>query len=188
MNNHSEKQTKRKQVFAWMLRILLHRTVKCEAITFEIASTDQDAMTIAKNLVVKHLGPDWYLTQCPGDPNEFDAIYKGKRKVRFADAWQWCHKIETDSQVVYAEPSLTFPVPGESDLPDDYSYIRRKSISSSSDKLGTEAYDWALKQCRVPEAWTFLKGKGVLPSKGVRIGHPDSGFQIHNEMDISRTR
>ena len=56
------------------------------------------------------------------------------------------------------------------------------------DKPGTECHTWAIEQCRVPEAWRLVEECGKQPGEGVLIGHPDSGFVEHNEMDLGRVR
>ena len=64
--------------------------------------------------------------------------------------------------------------------------MRRSLFGSEEDKPGTENPRWSLDQCRVPQAWARIRTDGRRPGEGVRIGHPDSGFLPHTEMDSGR--
>ena len=162
--------------------------VTCDAISFELkvdASGASPSLAGAQRVADKYLKGSWLLRTCKGDPKEFDAIYDGKLPLTFADAWELVHAIHDDNEVLYAEPSFTFPVPGETDSPDDSAY-RRSSSYGNADKAGTEHFLWALQKCNVPAAWGRLAKHHKRPGQDVRIGHPDSGFVEHHEMDLER--
>ena len=167
--------------------------VSCDSISFEInvdatgaSSSPGDAKrAVAERVINEHLNDSWFLRVCREDPDEFDAIYQGKLPLAFADAWELVHAIQDDDMVLYAEPSFAFPVPGETDSPDDSAYGRSSSYGNS-DKEGTENYLWALRKCNVLAAWSFIETEGKSPGEQVRIGHPDSGFVEHPEMDLER--
>lgn len=168
------------------------RRVSCEAISFELlgaASSDgTPLLERARSLVAKHLGDSWKVRACPGDDSEFDAIHTGTLAVTFADAWKAIHLVEQEPIVVYAEPSFVFPIPGESDAPDD-DMRRRAIVARDRHKRGTEInYVWALEQCNVRAAWDLIEHARMNPGEGVLIGHPDSGFIEHDEMDLHRVR
>lgn len=168
------------------------RRVSCDAISFELlgaASSDgTPPLESARSLVATHLGDSWKVRACPGDGSEFDAIHTGPLAVTFAAAWEAVHLLEQQSMVRYAEPSFVFPIPGESDAPDDDTR-RRAIIARGRHKPGTECnYVWALEQCNVPAAWDLIKDSPMNPGEGILIGHPDSGFIKHDEMDLARVR
>ena len=168
------------------------RRVSCDAISFELLGTASSAGTSmlesARSLVAKHLGDSWKVRACPGDDSEFDAIHTGTLAVTFSAAWEAAHLLERESMVRYAEPSFVFPIPGESDAPDDDTR-RRAIVARDRHKPRTENnYVWALEQCNVPAAWNLIKRCGMNPGEGILIGHPDSGFIEHDEMDLHRVR
>lgn len=166
------------------------RWVTCDAISFKLNAKHRRAsspLEAAQRIVSRHLGNAWRLRSCAGDPNEFDAIYTGKLPVSFASAWQLTHILEKESSVAYAEPSFTFPVPGETDAPDQGSHRRESSAGEEHDDA-TDALLWALKECNVLAAWELIEKSGKKPGEKVLIGHPDSGFVAHREMDIERVR
>ncbi|MBV1877181.1 MAG: S8/S53 family peptidase [Pseudomonadales bacterium] len=160
--------------------------VYCEAITFEIAA-ETASLSTANYLARTLLGDSWRVQQCSGDACEYDALYIGKNRLSFATAWQLCHEVTDQHQVEWAEPSFVAPIAGETDAPDDDAMmIRRSSLGNAAHKAGTEQQDWALRDCKVPEAWDFIRAQGKRPGDGVTIGHPDSGFNLHKEMDLDR--
>ena len=166
------------------------RRVNCDAISFELdckTNNRSSLLDYARLLVSRHLDASWRVHSCAGDPNEFDAIYTGNLPLNFADAWQAAHLLEGEPNVVYAEPSLTFPIPGEMEASDDEAR-RRSTVSGNGHKLGTGNHVWALEKCKVPAAWRIIEKSGMKPGEGVLIGHPDSGFIEHPEMDLKRVR
>ncbi len=162
--------------------------VACDVITFELETgKEEDLRETATHIVKDYLGKEWSLRPCQGDPYEFDAVYGGQVPISFGEAWENCYKLEELETIIFAEPSFPFPVPGETDAPDDDKRIRGHAIFGNDDhKPGTSDPAWAVKECRVPEAWAFIEAAGKRPGEGVLIGHPDSGFQEHPEMDITR--
>ncbi len=168
-------------------------SVRCEAITFELSGThggNGAALERAQQLAMSRLGAGWEIRRCAGDPNEFDALAPGDSSLAFGEAWQLSHGLEDEPDVVFAEPSLTHLITGVSDDAEAESRAGRlaSGIGRGKDKPGTESRDWALRSCNVPEAWAFFEGLPQAPGEGIRIGHPDSGFQPHTQLDADRVR
>ncbi|MDP6017957.1 MAG: S8/S53 family peptidase [Candidatus Latescibacteria bacterium] len=165
-------------------------TVHCEAVIFELDDTVAlpERLHTAQQLARTVLGDGWELQRSPGDPNEYDALYRGSTAIGFAQAWQLAHELAEDDAVVYAEPSLSFPVAGEFEQAHDgpARALRASSRGSSSHKAGTEIPAWGLELCRVPKAWQRIEAEHKRPGAGVRVGHPDSGYRPHDEMDATR--
>ena len=164
------------------------RFVSCDAISFELyANRNQSLLQEAERVVSECMGGHWQVRRCAGDPQEFDALPTGHfALLSFSEAWEASRRIEQDSAVVYAEPSFTFPIPGESD--DAVHPAVRASSSAGTNAPGTERSEWALEQCKVPDAWKLFASSVVKPGEHVLIGHPDSGFVEHPELDLSRIR
>ncbi len=163
--------------------------VHCDAIVFELRleSSQDEVIDHAVRLARTVLGDSWAVRRVLGDPHEFDAIYQGTAAVGFSEAWELTHALAEDSSVAFAEPSLSNPVAGESDGAGDERPAALRASSSGGDHLnGSNVPGWGLELCRVPEAWAVIEGGGMLPGKDVRIGHPDSGYRPHDEMDPAR--
>ena len=101
----------------------LHRVneVHCDAIIFELNQKDFTTASKARHYAVQitteELGADWLVRPTRCDPFEFDTIYRGRLPLGFADAWTLTHNIAARSSVTFAEPSISNPVAGETDLP-----------------------------------------------------------------------
>ena len=165
--------------------------ITCNTIVFEVSHSPRSAserLALAKKLAKNALGDAWEVKVYPHDRYEFDAIHTGRRSLCLADAWEHAHEIASDPDVVYAEPSFVFPIKGETDVThaDRRTTIRRSSVDSSSHKRGTEQKMWSVQRCAVPAAWQLLESQQKLPGEGVRIGHPDSGYLVHAEVDSCR--
>lgn len=162
------------------------RFVSCDSISFELhANRSQDLLQEAKRVVSAYMRGPWEVRRCAGDPQEFDALpVANSTLLSFSEAWEASRQIEQDSAVVYAEPSFTFPIPGEFD--DAVHPAVRASSSAGTNAHGTERHKWALEQCNVPAAWALFASTGGNPGEHVLIGHPDSGFVEHPELDLSR--
>ncbi len=163
--------------------------VNCDAIIFEIVSESGESAPLAwaEALAARELGKEWTVERSAGDPNEFDAIYRGAVAVGFSEAWDLAHRLAERDTVVFAEPSLSHPVVGETE---DGAPIAPEGLRASgrggSHLPGTDEPAWGLELCKVPGAWNAIEAAGQLPGEGVRIGHPDSGYRKHREMDPSR--
>ena len=164
------------------------RFVSCDAISFELHSNSSENMLQeAERVVSECMSGPWRVRHCVGDPQEFDALPAADiALLSFREAWEASRRIEQDSAVVYAEPSFTFPIPGEFELAVHHGV--RASSSVGTNAPGTERYEWALEQCNVPAAWALFTTSGGRPGENVLIGHPDSGFVEHPELDLSRVR
>ena len=145
-------------------------------------------MQSAVHVSSRVLGDQWNLEQNEIDPSEFDAIYTGKNRLAFGDAWDLVHQLEVEEEVLWAEPSLVAPVSGEYESPAQ-SVLRSPGRASgkSGDHLEASAKkEWSLKLCNVPDAWKLIRDNGGQPGAGIRVGHPDSGYIKHNQLDPIR--
>ena len=159
--------------------------VRFESITFEVKpESEHTSRTLAESIISSHLGEAWSVQGCMGDQNEFDATPPNNQVITFAEAWQWCHDMMASDEVEFAEPSFQFPIPGETDLAPD---LRALSFGGDDQpEPGTQDPEWALTTCNVQKAWEYVRSHGLEPGAGVKIGHPDSGYLEHPEMDLDR--
>lgn len=162
--------------------------VNCDSIIFAIKEADGTRYTdIAERKFKAHFSNEWKLQQSRGDETEFDIIYKGNSPISFGEAWEKCHQIALEKDIDFVEPSFPIPVPIIDGAPTDRRPMRANRITGNVDhKKFTEVRDWPLKFCNILKAQNFVRLNGKEPGAGVSIGHPDSGFQRHAELDIDR--
>ena len=162
------------------------RFVSCDGVSFELRADGTDLLEAARRIVGDSMRGRWRIRPCAGDSHEFDALPPAGALLCFSEAWNAARNIEQDSAVVYAEPSFTFPIPGE--LDDSALFPARASSPSEDNAAGTERHSWALEQCNIHAAWEMFADSDVKPAGDILIGHPDSGFVEHPQLDLSRVR
>ncbi len=158
--------------------------VYCEAIIIEPESplTAREQ----KRFIAEQLGKSWKLSEYKSGSTEFDAIYTGEKRLCFSTSWQLVHDLENQEIVSWAEPSFITPVAGESDLSETDTAMRMSSLLGGPDLPGTEDHLWAIKQFKADKAWEFIEANGKKPGDKIIIGHPDSGYLPHKELDAAR--
>lgn len=188
----AKRRQKAKQAYRDVTRTGRHLTgsdsewevlAQCDAITFKLEDTA--TLATARELVRRVLGASWRVEPVRGVGGEFDAIHPVEGRPKFSKAWELTHRLASEPGVERAEPSLSFPVPGTSDS-GDRTDTRMSSIFSGPHLPGTQRAGWGLEMCRVPEAWKLFRGR--KPGAGIIVGHPDSGYRPHDEMDQDRVR
>jgi serine protease len=109
-----------------------------------------------------------------------------KKSLPLSQAWQVARDLNTDEMVLYAEvdvlvPGIEIPEPTTQDG-------RRYSSGGVKHKAGTEHPEWSLDNANVKGAWK-LKPKGKGYGAHIRVGHPDTGYQLHPEIhDTARLK
>ena len=150
----------------------------------------ENFLRVATKAVRSVLGNNWSV-EATDDNHEFD-VSCSTTTYAYRQYWEFCHRLLSHRDIVFAHPEFYPP-----DLPDD-------AVSESGLQIGygtmlmsaegnefegdprTEDKEWALKQCKVPEAWQLIRDAGKKPGEGIVIGHPDSGYRPHSEMDADR--
>lgn len=103
-----------------------------------------------------------------------------KSRLSLSRAWQIARDLNANDAVQYAEVDVL--VPGiERSEPTSRPGIRYSS-GGDKHKKETDKPDWSLVNANVKEAWK-LKPKGKAYGGGIRIGHPDTGYRRHPEID-----
>ncbi len=159
--------------------------VALDALTFQLEGGTLRGE--AQDLVARVLGAGWQVHPVPGSPGEFDARPPASARLGFGEAWELAHQLAEVDEVRGAEASVSYPVPGESDVPPESPRAVRAALGGGH-RPGTERHQWALELCGVVEAWSVSRALGKEPGAGVLVGHPDSGYRRHSEMDAARVR
>ncbi|GIK86233.1 MAG: hypothetical protein BroJett026_17140 [Betaproteobacteria bacterium] len=99
-------------------------------------------------------------------------------RVTPARAWELAHRLGARRDVAFAEPA--FVMPGEGPFGPR---ARRGAVTEGPPLPGTDACDWALALCKVPQAWALAPASGgAALGQGVVVAHPDTGWTAHPEL------
>ncbi len=114
-----------------------------------------------------------------------DGLYyvETKSRLNLPRAWALAREINSHDLVYYAEVDVEIPgIDGIVTAP-----TRNRKFSGSSDphKPGSDDPEWSLENAGVIAAWK-LKPKGKKYGSGIRVGHTDTGYRRHPEIDTAR--
>jgi serine protease len=155
---------------------------KFESLAFRVEARGEQPLQVARRVVRRALpGQGWRVVPLDARKGEFEALPRRGRRLTTAAAWTSAYRLRDQPEVVYAEP--LFEVPAT----EQYVPPRRARASSvgSEDDPRTEAdYEWSLKKMFVRNAWDLFGT--ARPGRGVRVGHPDTGYTQHPEIFGSR--
>lgn len=102
----------------------------------------------------------------------------GSPKLSPAQAWELAYRLRARRDVLHAEPAFVLPSDGPYRAP-----ARRGAAAAHLP--GSEDCDWALKMCRVFEAWKFSTSRRTQ-GRGSIVAHPDTGYTRHPELVRSK--
>lgn len=113
------------------------------------------------------------------------------------EAWKLTYQIRELQDIAYVEPLFAISIDGRPDwteeivLPDEEqgveTFIQRIASGSGSteDLPESDDFEWALTEMKVFEAWErfFPDWETTPPGQGIIIGHPDTGYRLHPEIE-----
>ena len=146
---------------------------------FAIELTDVGAKSQVSREVSELMGPDWTLREIGGSDTDFE-LRQTKGKISARQAWNKAYKLRAIPGVAYAEPLFATTV---SDNP---AWANDESNAAGKDAHLPESLDpeWSLDAIHVKETWLqFFPDPELLPGHGVIVGHPDTGYQDHPELE-----
>jgi subtilisin family serine protease len=143
---------------------------------FAIQLTDASAKSQVSREISELMGPDWILRGIGGRDTDYE-LRQSTGKISTRQAWNKAYKLRSIPGVAYAEPLFATSV---SDNP-----------AWTNDTGGKDAHlpesldpEWSLDAIHVKEAWRqFFPDAALLPGHGVIVGHPDTGYQDHPELE-----
>src|SRR3972149_6542542 len=161
----------------------------CDGLVIEVGTPDmppKQALRLARQVVRKRLAGDWSAEPLGREARDF-AVTKvpGKRRIDGAKAWDLVARLNQDRNVSRAEPSFILPgvdASPEQVLPD----IEARAMTRLGLKELPCSHDpeWGLSVCEVQAAWNLRPPpQGKRWGEGVLIGHPDTGYTDHPEID-----
>lgn len=151
-----------------------------EAFAIETAAPTDPAAVAA--LVAPALGPDWVAEPYRDDGRHFE-LTRPATPLAEAEAWERTYALRATPGVAYAEPLFVVSVYEDPEAlqpssPFEAAEGERPHLPGSDDP------DWALDQLRVRQAWALFDD-GTPPGSGIVVGHPDTGYRRHPEIDAN---
>jgi hypothetical protein len=101
-------------------------------------------------------------------------------RVSPARAWELAYALQERRDVRAAEPSFVLPADGPYRPP-----RKRAGAGGETHSACSVGFHWAIDASFVPEAWTaplVVGTGGKHQGEGIRIGHPDTGILLHDEL------
>lgn len=162
--------------------------VQLEAITFTIDPTRTTRAELKKHLKeTKVLGSGWIFRNVEHTQDSIDALYRRKTKCpSVSQAWNLSYRLRDHPDILEAEPSFIVTIDGVTE--DIHKGIARSIDFCKDDPATDGVFEWSLKQIKAPEAWAFSSqnAPGKAFGEGVLVGHPDSGYRDHKELNAER--
>lgn len=166
---------------------------------FTIKTTRGNGPKKANRIVTNILGAGWTLQNYGGRRNSFE-VFKEEGALPVAEAWRLTYLLRQQPGIASAEPVFKAWITDRRDwgidpeaeaegapaLEDflvegifDWACGKGKDLNAARDNA------WSLKLTRVTEAWAKHFAGDTNPARGVRIGHPDTGYRNHPEIASS---
>lgn len=164
-----------------------------DGLTFEIGSySGKNTLSEAKRIVKHSLGNGWKVLRVENSKTEFDALPPKRKKFSLGDAWQAVYTLQDHRNIIYADPNFFVNLPGFRDDietgADLQSAFRSGSSGNDHIQATSSQFDWNLRMIKAREAWQLSHADDSTKGAGILIGHPDSGFRSHPELDAQRVR
>lgn len=156
-------------------KIPLHGGI-CEGFAIEL--TDSDAVAAVSQQLNQMMGPEWTM-QPFGDRNNEYQVRKSKGKLNARSAWEKCYALRAVPGVAYAEPLFAT-------VSDNQSWATDTNTSSDDEAHLPESLhpEWSIEAIHARDAWNkFFPDASRPPGHGVVIGHPDTGYSDHPELE-----
>jgi thermitase len=174
--------------------------VECHGIALAVGVPGQEgaAPTIVAAVVKRNLAGKWTIVRV-GETRDFELIPAG-RTLSVPDAFDLVLKLEGDRDVEWAEPMLATPgiePPPTLRVALGFEVAKPKIVEKALTAGGAAPLpcssnsEWSLAECRVKQAWAHplpSHGEGRRRGEGIVIGHPDTGYTLHPEINDPRLR
>ncbi|MCZ6463941.1 MAG: S8 family serine peptidase [Proteobacteria bacterium] len=131
------------------------------------------------------LGADWADSWTPYEsaltPNEgllfeYELVPNKGVSIGSARAWELSHELKAQPHIAQVEPSFVY-LTSDLDALEERGSPRRASVGRSHDLPESVDPGWCREAMNLEAAWVISKGRGVL------IGHPDTGWIRHPEVE-----
>jgi hypothetical protein len=134
------------------------------------------------------LGPNWAsswtvyestLCENEGLHFEYELVPQRDNHICCEDAWQWSYEFREQAGISEVEPSFVY-LTSDLDALDERGSPRRASGLWRRNLPESDDPRWCAQAIQLDAAWSLSTGAGV------RIAHPDTGWQRHPEVDHHR--
>lgn len=168
-------------------------TTKCDGLVIKVPGLGEDQKAAEKTLsqrVASWLDGGWEVDSI-GNFDAFTLRPTGKARgpLRISKAWDITYQLRERHEVALAELAVVGPgaiaVSDEEATPLGIGDICRDGPPIKGAK---DDEHWSLQGCtRIREAWEFIRSKNKPLGKDIVIGHPDTGYTNHPQIDHPET-
>ena len=116
----------------------------------------------------------WHVEADPYDPWAFDLIPSAGAPLQAGRAWELARELSAELSLI-AEPQFRVALPQPRPV-----VAAEESVGGSDDQPALPA-EWSVNLVRARQAWALSGARG----KGILIGHPDTGYTRHPEVEAN---
>lgn len=144
---------------------------------FAVELDNKEGSSTAEDFAA-HLEPEWNVHPFGKRGTDFELTLK-KGKLSTREAWNRAYELREYTGVNYAEPMFAVSI---SDNP---AWLKDPAAVANDTHLQESRNpEWSLEAIRAKEAWKkFFPNPAQPPGHGIAVGHPDTGYQDHPELD-----
>lgn len=146
-----------------------------EAFALRLPSWQAQPEELARQVVSEQLGEGWRVERLWADPRDFTATPTAAA-LSTAQAWELCYRLRSDPRIERADPLFQL-----------HSVViepRARSLIGGVSSSAPTPYEWSLDDMNTRQAWA-VPGADAPQGAGVLIGHLDTGFTLHPEVEGS---
>lgn len=107
-------------------------------------------------------------------------IYEGVYEAVDKQIFDLAYYLQENLNLRSAEPDIPFKRY-------DINQLKSGSFCREPDNGEPSDYAWSLRNMNIPLAWSLIPSSiGEIKGRGIRIGHPDTGYSDHIDLDKNR--
>ena len=148
------------------------------------------AIAQAARAVLGEDAGEWAIEEVDGSvPDDFDLLPPEGRHVSVQQAWDMAYALRDLESIPRAEPlfGVSYDAEDEEPLdPDEEKHLEAlpESVAVPGPPQSPIDWEWSPKLINAFEAWSVTSVDGQESrGQGVRVGHPDSGYMEHTELN-----
>lgn len=156
-----------------------------ESLAFRVElGRGRQSRRVATGAMRRALPAGWTIRPLGPLPGSFEAVPRKRASAPRTPgrAWDLAYKLRDQPEVIYAEPLFTVD-----NAPQQQAKGRGvKGAGTKDDPKTAGKFEWPLDTMKVKPAWNLFTSH--TPGHGVTVGHPDTGYTRHPEIDDPRLR
>ena len=179
------------------------QNMRCDGLVIQVGTTEvdgDDAVKMARKIVKDRLPGQWTVEMMGQESRDVIVRRKDGKNPSPTAAFEYSRKLMGHRDVEDSEPSLFMINSPPEGMATEIAAVRAiqaerrltRSVASSlldadNHEVCSASNNWALDFCKVHEAWQLsTPSGGKSQGEGIVIGHPDTGYTRHPQLDSAR--